>query len=175
VLLTEFRRQLGRALSGERPLALLALADPSERRQLQTLFEELDRDGSGSLEVVELATGLKQRQLGRRDEAVPRQPALLLEEVLERMDLDGDGQVDPEEFSELMLRLRRLQEGHERLLTYLGPVDADGDERLDPTELDRLLVSVGQPHLNDQERQHLFGPTGRGLSWGSFIDRLLLT
>jgi urea transporter len=174
-LLTQFRRQLGHALSGERPLALLALADASERRQLRTLFEELDRDGSGSLEVAELATGLMQRQPGRRDDAVHRQPAQLLQEVLERMDLDGDGQVDPEEFGELMLRLRRLLEGRERLLTYLGPVDADGDERLDPTELDRLLVSVGQPHLNDQERQHLFGPTGRGLSWGGFIDRLLLT
>jgi urea transporter len=174
-LLTDFRRQLGRALSGERQLALLPLADPSRRRQLQTLFEDLDRDGSGSLSVAELATGLTQRQLRQRGEAATPQPTLLLKEVLERMDLDGDGQVNPEEFGELMLRLRRLQEGRERLLTYLGPVDADGNDRLDAAELDRLLVSVGQPHLNDQERQHLFGSTGRGLSWGSFIDRLLLT
>jgi hypothetical protein len=173
-LLTDFRRRLRHALSGEGGMALLPLAEASERRQLQSLFEELDRDGSGSLSVAELAKGLMQRQAGRRSGNATGLPMRQLRDVLMRMDLDGDGQVDSEEFGELMLRLRRLQEGRERLLTYLKPVDADGNDRLDPAELDRLLESVGQPRLNEQERQHLFGPTGRGLSWGGFVDQLLL-
>ncbi|MCP9931762.1 hypothetical protein KBY82_13325 [Cyanobium sp. AMD-g] len=74
-----------------------------------------------------------------------------------------------------MLRLRRLSEGRERLLTDLQPVDADGNDQLEPAEFDRLLNSVGQPRLDDRERRHLFGQEGRGLSWGGFIDRLLLT
>lgn len=74
-----------------------------------------------------------------------------------------------------MLRLRRLQEGRERLLSYLQPVDADGNDQLEPAEFDRLLSSVGQPRLEDQEHRHLFGHDGRGLSWGAFIDRHLLT
>ncbi len=74
-----------------------------------------------------------------------------------------------------MLRLRRLQEGRERLLTYLQPVDADGNDQLEPAEFDRLLSSVGQPRLDDQERRHLFGHDSRGLRWGDFIDRLLLS
>ncbi len=175
-LLSEFRRQLGRALAGERQLALLPLAPVSQRLRLRALFADLDRDGSGSLSVAELAEGLEQRQPGAPNRNLSAQPpALLLEEVVRGMDLDGDGRVDGEEFAELMLRLRRLQEGRERLLTYLQPVDADGNDQLEPAEFDRLLGSVGQPRLDDQERRHLFGPEGRGLSWGGFIDRLLLT
>ena len=91
--------------------------------------------------MAELAEGLSRRQLEKRRDATPTPPELLLEEVLKGMDLDGDGQVDPEEFAELLLRLRRLQEGRERLLTYLQPVDADGNDRLEPAELDRLLLT----------------------------------
>lgn len=174
-LLEDFRRQLRRAVSGERRTELLPLADPPQRQQLQGLFNELDRDGNGSLNVAELATGLMQRQSGGRAVGASRQRFLQLQDVLQRMDLDGDGQVDADEFAELMLRLRRLHEGHERLLTYLHPVDSDRNEQLDAHELDRLLASVGQPALDSQERQHLFGVQAAGLSWDSFIDRLLLT
>jgi hypothetical protein len=95
--------------------------------------------------------------------------------VLQQLDLDGDGRVDAREFNEVMLRLRRLQAGRGDLLTYLGPVDANHDDLLDPPELDRLLSSVGQPPLQPPERRLLFGPEGRGLPWGRFIDQLLLT
>ncbi|MFZ0408175.1 MAG: hypothetical protein WAM11_08720 [Cyanobium sp.] len=95
--------------------------------------------------------------------------------VLAAIDLDGDGSVDAREFSEMMLRLRRLRDGEERLMHYLLPIDADGNDRLDPGELNRLLASVGQPPLEPREQRHLFGEQlSGGLSWKQFIDRLLL-
>jgi Ca2+-binding EF-hand superfamily protein len=97
-----------------------------------------------------------------------------LRQVLKAMDVDGDGAVDEDEFTALMLRLRRLSEGEERLMHYLMPVDANGDHQLDPAELRRLLGSVGQPPLTPQEERHLFGPLDGRLSWSAFIDRLLL-
>ncbi|CAK6689628.1 urea transporter [Synechococcus sp. BA-124 BA4] len=176
-LLKQFRRQLQRAISGERQPMLMAQADAAQRQELQNLFEELDRDGSGSLSVAELATGLMQRQSVNRADVTSRQRFLLFQSILKRMDLDGDGRVDPEEFGELMLRLRRLKAGRSELLTYLQPADADGNAELDPAELDRLLVSVGQPRLREQEHQAVFagGAAGPGLSWGRFLDLLLLT
>lgn len=179
-LLADFRRRLGLALADERRAALIAPEWPlqpeqlEQQRQLQALFRQLDRDGNGWLSLAELSAGLGERRGGA---AAPiAGPSLaLLADVLRQMDLDGDGRVDGEEFAALMLRLRRLAEGRERLLTYLGPVDADGDDRLDPAEFDRLLTSVGQAPLQVAERHHLFGPEGRSLSWGSLIDRLLLT
>ncbi|MGC5198175.1 EF-hand domain-containing protein, partial [Aphanothece microscopica] len=174
-LLRDFRRQLHQSVAGEQKAVLLPRADAAERERLRHLFEDLDRDGSGSLSVAELATGLMRRQGGSLADGASRQRFLQLETILRRMDLDGDGQVDPEEFGELMLRLRRLHAGRAELLTYLQPVDADGNAELDPAELDRLLVSVGLPPLRDEESRQVFGSPGRGLSWGSFLDLLLLT
>lgn len=91
------------------------------------------------------------------------------------MDLDGDGVVGRAEFIEVMLRLRRLRAGQERLKRNLIPVDVDGGERLDPGEMDRLLSSIGQPPLNRLERRAVFGPELSGLTWHAFFDRLMLT
>lgn len=161
-LLSDVRPQPNRALAGERQLSLLPLAEVCQRQRLQVLFVELDRDGNGSLSVADLAEGLEQRPAGTRHQSTSPLPLAV-------------PVVDPDEFAELMLRLRRLQEGRERLLTYLQPVDADGNDPMEPAELDRLLGSVGHPRLHAQEGQPLFGSEGRGLSWGDFVDRLLPT
>jgi Ca2+-binding EF-hand superfamily protein len=94
--------------------------------------------------------------------------------VLQSSDLDGDGSVDAVEFSELLLRLRRLREGEERLLQYLLPIDGDGNDQLDPAELNRLLRSVGQAPLEPAEQSHVFGAQLQGLTWKQLLDRLLL-
>lgn len=178
-LLADFRRRLGLAMAGERRAELSAaqrqqLLQPQQQAQLQALFRQLDTDDDGWLSLEELAAGLLQRQAGL-DAPLSSSRLALLADALQRMDLDGDGRVDREEFAALMLRLRSLAEGRERLLTYLSPVDGDSDDQLDPAEFDRLLQSVGQAPLQPAERQHLFGTEGASLSWGSLVDRLLLT
>ena len=50
----------------------------------------------------------------------------------------------------------------------------DGNARIDPPELDRVLRGIGEQPLTPAERLRLFGPDKRGLSWGEFLDRLLL-
>ena len=166
-LMADFRRQLRGSLAGDRYPSLLAQAEPALVVELEALFASLDLDRDGRLSVAELAAGL-----GGGAAAVGQDA---LAAVLAAIDLDGDGRVDAVEFSELMLRLRRLRDGEERLLHYLLPIDADGDDRLDPVELNRLLGSVGQPPLQPREQRHIFGEQlGAGLSWKQFLDRLLL-
>ena len=91
------------------------------------------------------------------------------------MDLDGDGQINPAEFSQLIQRLQRLREGEERLLLYLMPVDRNGNDRLDQDELSRLLQSIGQPPLTSKEQALVFSHQTQSLSWHDFVDRLLLS
>jgi hypothetical protein len=124
--------------------------------------------------VAELATGLIQRRRGGRADLANRTLFNRLRQLLTAMDGTGDGAVSEDEFTALMLRLRRLSAGEERLLRYLKPVDVNGDDHIDAGEMRRLLASVGQPPLNAAEEQRLFGEAGGRLSWAAFIDRLLL-
>ena len=167
-LMGDFRRQLRGALAGDRHPSLLARAEPVLVTELETLFASLDQDQNRRLSVAELAEGLG---VGAADGAVGTDQ---LATVLQASDLDGDGSVDAVEFSELLLRLRRLHEGEERLLQYLLPIDGDGNDHLDPAELNRLLRSVGQAPLEPAEQSHVFGAQLQGLTWKQLLDRLLL-
>ena len=167
-LMGDFRRQLRGALAGDRHPSLLARAEPALVTELETLFASLDQDQNRRLSVAELAEGLG---VGAADGAVGTDQ---LAAVLQASDLDGDGSVDAVEFSELLLRLRRLHEGEERLLQYLLPIDGDGNDHLDPSELNRLLRSVGQAPLEPAEQSHVFGAQLQGLTWKLLLDRLLL-
>ena len=179
-LLGDFRHRLRNALEGRHRFVGQALAsgssgavDVEAASELRQLFRELDRQGSGRLGVADLATGLMQRRLGGQADLANRSLFRQLRQVLAAMDVDGDGWVDEDEFTALILRLRRLSAGEERLMRYLMPVDVNGDDRIDPGELRRLLASVGQPPLNAEEERRLFEPSGGSLSWAAFINRLL--
>ena len=180
-LLGDFRHRLRAVVGGRHrflPSALVpGSVDALEREagsELRLLYRQLDRNGNGRLSVAELATGLMQRRHGGQADLVNRSLFQRLRQLLAAMDVDGDGAVDEDEFTALMLRLRRLSDGEERLMRYLMPVDVNGDHQLDPAELRRLFGSVGQPPLSPEEERHLFGPVGGRLSWSAFIDRLLL-
>jgi urea transporter/Ca2+-binding EF-hand superfamily protein len=180
-LLGDFRQRLRAVVEGRHRFVPSALApdsgDALEREaagELRRLYHRLDDNGNGRLSVAELATGLMQRQRGGKADLLNRSLFQRLRQLLAAMDVDGDGAVDEDEFMVLMLRLRRLSEGEERLMRYLMPVDVNGDDQLDPAELRRLFGSVGQPPLTPQEERHLFGPVNGRLSWSAFIDRLLL-
>jgi urea transporter len=174
-LLSGFRHRLASLMAGGPPRSLVSRADAALLERIERLFHELDHDGSGDLVVAELVTGLLERSSGGRAAMTNRTRFRQLDEVIRSMDLDGDGRVDLEEFTELMLRLSVLVHGRERLLSYVLPIDENGDGLLDPVELDRLLHSVGLPPLGEAERRRLFGEPPTGLAWDHFLDRLLLT
>lgn len=167
-LLADVRRQLRSSLAGDRYPQLLARCDPALVSELETLFTSLDRNQDGWLSLSELQAGLGSQAVGVN-------PGTLTD-LLTAMDLDGNGRVDAVEFSELLLRLRRLRAAEQKLLQYLVPIDANGDERLDAAEIDRLLRSLGQKPLQSEERQLLLGTSvSASLSWRQFLDRLLLS
>ena len=167
MLLGDLRHRLERAVHGNRRLQLLPQVTTLQQSQLSAMFAGLDSDHDGSLSLEEFIHALSNRGL--------HTTLTGMRQVMASMDLDGDGQVDQNEFAELMLRLRRLGAGRMRLFTYLLPVDSDRNDRFDPHEFDRLLRSVGQPPLHAEERDHLFAGSGGSLSWGTLLDRLLLT
>jgi urea transporter len=174
-LLAGFHRRLRRSASGALQERLANTADGRLLERIAILFRQLDHDRSGCLAVNELAAGLLERGTGPLGAIANRSRFRQLARVLRAMDLDGDGRVDLGEFTELILRLRLLVHGRERLRHYVLPIDGDGDGLLQPHELDRLLCSVGLPPLAGSERRQVFAGTPEGVAWDDFLDRLLLT
>ena len=75
----------------------------------------------------------------------------------------------------MALRLQRLRQGHERLMTYLLPIDADCDGSIVGKELTRLLRSIGARPLNPREERLVFGYPEHPLTWEGFVDQMLLS
>lgn len=143
---------------------------------MQHLFDQLDHNHDGSLSLEELRHALTKE---RASDGTKLQRTSSLNDQLAAtmasMDLDGDGQIDCNEFSQLIQRLQRLRQEEERLLLYLMPADTNGNDRLDQDELDRLLTSIGQPALTTREQAFVFMDQEQSLSWHDFIDCILLS
>jgi hypothetical protein len=72
----------------------------------------------------------------------------------------ADGQIGVDEFSEVMLRCRRLLRDRDRLLTYLQPISSDPMRAIGRSDLDRLLVSLGQSPLDERDWQAIVRLSG---------------
>ena len=175
-LLGSFRHNLRERIKGTDPNLEIERPNTTLNRSIQHLFDQLDRNHDGNLSLDELRNALTVRV--SRDNIQLHQISSLndqLSATMETMDLNGDGQLDSAEFSQLIQRLQRLRQGEERLLLYLMPVDANGNDRLDQEELTRLLQSIGQPPLTAGEQALVFPNQQKNLSWYDFVDRLLLS
>lgn len=68
-------------------MAIAVQSDPSELGELKSIFQELDKNGDGSISFDELQTGLGKRENGEQ-----------LMEILRAADTDGNGTINYTEF-----------------------------------------------------------------------------
>ncbi|KZR84658.1 Urea transporter [Prochlorococcus marinus str. MIT 1342] len=175
-LLGSFRQNLKQRIEGTLPSVGLEQPETERNSQMQHLFDQLDRNRDGNLSLEELRHALAME--GASDGNQLRRTSSLNDQLaatMASMDLNADGRINCNEFSQLIQRLQRLRQGEERLLLYLMPVDTNGNDRLDHDELDRLLTSIGQPALTSKEQALVFMDHEQSLSWHDFVDRLLLS
>ena len=174
-LLGSFRHNLRQRIEGTLPSVGIQQPETEKSSQIQHLFNQLDCNRDGSLSLEELRDALAVE--GESDGTQLRRTSSLNDQLattMASMDLNGDGRIDCNEFSQLIQRLQRLRQGEERLLLYLMPVDTNGNDRLDHDEIDRLLTSIGQPALTSKEQALVLMNQEKSLSWHDFVDRLLL-
>ncbi|XP_010216378.1 PREDICTED: calcium-binding protein 7 [Tinamus guttatus] len=119
--------------SGSAPLL------PAEIREA---FKVFDRDGNGFISKQELGTAM--RSLGYMPNEVE------LEVIIQRLDMDGDGQVDFEEF-----------------VTLLGPkLSTSGiPEKFHGTDFDTVFWKVGETQAPCGGPRGTLGPVGQALGW----------
>lgn len=167
-IISNFRRQLEIAMMGEQRRFLFESASAAVRGDLRYLFDAIDTNGSKTLSVQELTHHLRQVDHTCSDEE--------LTYLFKSLDVDGSGEIDFEEFGEILLRQRRFMTNFHEFITYFLPLDADGDNAIGLDEMNIALKSVGEAPLKTNEIDFLQYRTGqRPMTWNQFIEVLLVT
>jgi calcium-binding protein CML len=139
----EFRKAAEAFINAGPGGALPQQAD--SRGPAQIIFEQIDTDGSGYIDIDELSFAL--RRMGR---AVP---ATELREVMDSVDLNGDGQLDLEEFTKageaFLQRTVNAVDSHiggqtDSARAIFDKIDVDGSGTIDAQELGFALERMGR-------------------------------
>jgi len=166
-VIAAFRSRLQGAMAGEHHKVLFDRAPQELKGDLRYIFNAIDQDQSGSLSLQELRYHFEQAGHPLSEEE--------LNFAFSSMDFDNSGEIDFEEFGELLLRHRRLMSRLDEFSTYFIPIDTDGNGVLDPEEMNVVLTSVNEPPLSQEEVSFLQQRIGnKDLTWERFIELLLV-
>ncbi|ELU09134.1 hypothetical protein CAPTEDRAFT_228814 [Capitella teleta] len=105
-----------------------------EIQEYKEAFAMFDKDGDGTISTKEL--GIVMRSLGQN----PTESEL--QEIINEVDMDGNGTIDFEEFVVMMAKQQCL--GPEELEQAFRMFDKDGDGFIDARELRHLLTNLGE-------------------------------
>ncbi|KAH6674060.1 calmodulin [Plectosphaerella plurivora] len=110
---------------------------------LKEVFKIFDRDGTGDISPLELQAAMT--SLGLK-------PSLAeVKEMIREIDTDGDGQIDFNEFLDIMASPSRpLGDSKDELVSAFQVFDKDGSGSVSPSELRSVLISLGQKHTDEE-------------------------
>lgn len=120
--------------------------EDEEVKKLRDQFAKMDTDGSGEVEISELAkifTDLKPKEV---------------KEIMNKLDMDGDGKLSISEFSVAFLN-RKVSSQQERMYRVFQSMDLNGDGVLSKEEVSKALADkVTKQELDDILKQVTSAP-----------------
>eukprot|EP01123_Difflugia_compressa_P011852 TRINITY_DN4865_c0_g2_i1.p1 TRINITY_DN4865_c0_g2~~TRINITY_DN4865_c0_g2_i1.p1 ORF type:complete len:150 (+),score=44.91 TRINITY_DN4865_c0_g2_i1:149-598(+) len=117
---------------------------PEFREELREAFKIFDKDGDGRITAIELEGIL--RSLGEKNAT-----AADAREMVSRVDRDGDGTIDFEEFVELMATSKSSTD--EEMLAAFKVFDEDGNGTINIDELRKVMKKLGEKVTEDQLKE----------------------
>eukprot|EP00005_Dracoamoeba_jomungandri_P001875 CAMPEP_0174257642 /NCGR_PEP_ID=MMETSP0439-20130205/6752_1 /TAXON_ID=0 /ORGANISM="Stereomyxa ramosa, Strain Chinc5" /LENGTH=148 /DNA_ID=CAMNT_0015340815 /DNA_START=80 /DNA_END=526 /DNA_ORIENTATION=- len=110
--------------------------------EFKEAFSLFDKDGDGQITCHELGTVM--RSLGQN----PTQAGL--KDMIQEVDVDGDGKIDFAEFLTMMARKMQDSEGENEIREAFKVFDKDGSGFISAAELRHVMTNLGEK-LTDEE------------------------
>ena len=114
--------------------------------EFKEAFEIFDKDHDGYITIKELGEIMK--QLGQ----VPSETEL--QDMINEVDVDGNGNIDFKEFLGLMARKMRDTDTEEELIEAFKVFDRDGNGLISGQELRHVMLSLGEK-ITDEEVEEM--------------------
>jgi len=117
-----------------RPSTPPSAATTEEVAEMKEVFACFDRDSSGSVTTAELGIVLKSMNKHYSDNELVR--------IVGKFDVNGDGQIDFEEFLSMMTKHERKEQ--DELKQAFEVFDKDGDGTISGKELEIVMKALGE-------------------------------
>ncbi|XP_076098159.1 calmodulin-alpha-like isoform X1 [Mytilus galloprovincialis] len=109
---------------------------PEQIQEYREAFKMFDKDGDGTITTKELGTVM--RSLGQNPSSQE------LEDMVNEVDVDGNGEIDFEEFVMMMAKKVQDADTEKELKEAFSVFDQDGDGFINTKELKQVMANLGE-------------------------------
>ena len=127
---------------GDSPEAKLDKLTVEQTAEFKETFSLFDKDGDGILTAKKLGTVM--RSLGQNPTEVE------LQDMIDEVNVDGNGTIDFPEFSSLMTRKMKDTDTEEELVEAFKVSDRDGNGFLSTAELRHVMMNLGEKLIDEE-------------------------
>jgi len=115
---------------------------PEQKKEYKEAFDLFDKDGGGTVTVEELGTVMRSMGQDPTDED--------LQDMVDEVDVDGDGEIDFPEFCMMMSRTMKQGNQVADIQEAFKVFDKDGDGKISPSELKIVMKNLGEDLTDEQ-------------------------
>ena len=115
---------------------------PEQTAEFREAFNIFDKDGDGRITAKELGTVM--RSLGQN----PSESEL--QDMVNEVDLDGNGTIEFDEFLIMMSRQMREGDTEEAVKDAFRVFDKDGDGKITTADLIHIMKNLGEPLTQEE-------------------------
>jgi calmodulin len=116
------------------------------RKEYKDAFEMFDKDKDGTITAKELANVMRSLNQEPTEQE--------LNEMINEVDVDGNGRIDFDEFVSLMNRRSRETDTEEEVINAFRVFDKDGNGLISSTELKHIMTTLGDK-LTEEEVEEM--------------------
>jgi calmodulin len=136
--------------------------------EFKEVFSLFDKDGDGTISTTELGTVM--RALGQN----PTEQEI--EQMIEEVDVDGNGEIDFDEFCNLMLKKMKESEPEEELVEVFKIFDKDNNGKIDWYDLKDVFKELGEK-VTDEDLKEMIeehdNDNDKALNFEEFVRMLM--